>query len=384
MRRFLLTAATAFALLCNTAAQTGGPAPLPGKAPVTNINRNGYPRIMDDNSVMFRLRAPEARSVQVDIGGKRYEMKDDGDGWLTAVTEPQVPGFHYYSLIVDGVSVADPASESFYGVSRMSSAIDIPEDGCELFETCDVPHGMLRSMRYRSAYANEWRPVIVYTPAGYREDGARYPVVYIHHGGGEDHRGWAEQGRLANIMDNLTAQGKATPMVVVCVNSNVPSRGGRGGYSWEGMQSYKTELTENIMPFIEKTFNVSDKPEGRAICGLSMGGGQSFYIGLRMPELFANVALFSTGIFGGISGASSFDAEREIPGIYSNTAGFNKNLSTFFISCGEQDPRISHTRNIVQQMREKGVKVTFASYPGDHEWQVWRKSFAAYVAMLFK
>lgn len=385
MRNLLLTVAAAFALIVNTTAQNGGTVPMSGKSPVTNINRNGYPRIMDDNSVVFRLRAADAHNVQIDIGGKRYEMKDSGDGWLTATTDPQVPGFHYYSLIVDGVSIADPASESFYGVSRMSSAIEIPEDGCNLFETQDVPHGMLCTLRYWSEYSNEWRPVIVYTPADYRENGNKYPVVYIHHGGGEDHRGWAEQGRLANIMDNLIAQGKARPMVVVCVNSNVPSRNGsRGGYSWEGMQSYRTELTENIMPFIEKTFNVSNKPEGRAICGLSMGGGQSFYIGLRMPELFSNVGLFSTGIFGGISGASSFDAEKEIPGIYSNTEEFNKNRSTFFISCGEQDPRISHTQKTVQQMKEKGVNVTFASFPGDHEWQVWRKSFATYAEMLFK
>lgn len=376
-------------MACNAAFAQGqfGGQTLPNSvAPVTNINPNGYPRLLADNSVAFRLRAPEAKNVQIDLCGKKYDMNRSEDGWWSVTSQPQVPGFHYYSLVVDGVSTADPASESFYGCSRWSSAIEIPEKGCDVFETQQVAHGRVSELRYFSAYTESWRPVLVYTPASYDKDIDKvYPVVYIHHGGGEDHRGWVEQGRMANIMDNLIAQGKAKEMVVVCVNSNVPAKAGsRGGYSWEGMQSYKMELTENIMPFIEKNFRVGKDAKHRAICGLSMGGGQSFYIGLRMPELFANVALFSTGIFGGIAGSSNFDPEKEIPGMYSNTTGFNKNLDTFFISCGEQDPRINFTRTIVSQMQVKGVKVRFASYPGDHEWQVWRKSFNEYAQMLFK
>ena len=383
MKKALAAILTVFIGISTLTAQNA-PAQLPGVAPVTNINRNGYPRIMPDNSVSFRLRAPQAANVQIDLGGVKYSMTRDNDGWWNTTTRPQVPGFHYYNLIVDGVSTADPASESFFGCSRVSSAIEIPEDGCELFETQDVPHGQMREMRYYSNYARQWRPVIVYTPASYEKGKKKYPVVYIHHGGGEDYRGWAEQGRTANIMDNLIAQGKAREMIVVCVDSNVPSTGGRGGYSWEGMQSYKTELTENIIPFIENTFRVKKGASNRAMCGLSMGGGQSFYIGLRMPELFANVALFSAGIFGGISGASNFDPEKEVPGIFSDTQHFNGNLDTFFISCGEQDPRINFTKNMVRTMQDKGVKVTFASFPGDHEWQVWRKSFAEYATMLFQ
>lgn len=375
-------------LACTTSSAQGqfGGQSLPDSKPLsTNINQNGYPRLLPDNSVAFRLRAPEAQKVQIDLCGKKYDMKRSDDGWWSVTSQPQVPGFHYYNLIVDGVSTADPASESFYGCSRMSSAIEIPEEGCEVFEPQNVAHGQMRELTYFSKYTNSWRPVFVYTPASYEKGNKAYPVVYIHHGGGEDHRGWAEQGRTANIMDNLIAKGEAKEMIVVCVNSNVPQKAGsRGGYSWEGMQAYKTELTENIIPFIEKTFRTKTDAKNRAICGLSMGGGQSFYIGLRMPELFSNVALFSTGIFGGISGASNFNPEKEIPGIYTNTANFNKGLQTFFISCGEQDPRINYTRTIVQQMKDKGVKVEFDSYPGDHEWQVWRKSFAHYAKMLFK
>lgn len=384
MRRTFLAILVAALSFAEIMAQ-GAPAQLQGKPMVTNINKNGYPRLMPDKSVSFRLRAPQADKVQIDLGGKQYDMTRADDGSWTVTTQPQVPGFHYYNLIVDGVSTADPASMSYYGCSRMSSAIEIPEEGCELFETQDVAHGQMRELRYYSEYAGGWRPVIVYTPAGYDGGDKQYPVVYIHHGGGENYRGWAEQGRVADILDNLISQGMASEMIVVCVDSNVPAKGGsRGGYSWEGMQPYKTELVDNIIPFIEKTFRVRTDAAGRAICGLSMGGGQSFYIGLRMPGMFANVALFSTGIFGGISGASNFDPEKEIPGIYSDTKTFNKNLKTFFISCGEQDPRINYTRDIVKAMRDKGVEVSFSSYPGDHEWQVWRKSFAEYATMLFE
>ena len=168
-------------------------------------------------------------------------------------------------------------------------------------------------------------------------------------------------------MDNLIAAGKARPMVVVSSNSNVRSRNGGfgGGYSWEGMQTFRKELLENIIPFVEKNYKVRKDPKGRAMCGLSMGGGQSFYIGLRDPDVFANVGVFSTGMFGGIRGASNFDLEKEVPGILSDTHTFNKQFDVFFMTCGEQDPRIEYTRSIVKTMHDKSVEVRFKSYPGD-------------------
>ena len=356
-------------------------------SPVTNINRNSYPRVLKDNSVMFRVNAPQAQNVQIDLGGTKYDMqKGEGGAW-TVTTKPQVPGFHYYSLIVDGVSVADPASQTFYGCSRWSSAIEIPEQGMNDFEVQDVPRGEVRTVYYYSKVEEAWRPLMVYTPAGYNEGQQTYPVVYIQHGGGEDHRGWMEQGRTAQIMDNLIAAGKAVPMIVVSSNSNVNSRSGGfggGGYSWQGMQTFRSELIDNVIPFVEKNYRVKKDRKSRAMCGLSMGGGQSFYIGLRSPEVFANVGVFSTGMFGGIRGASNFDLEKEVPGILSDTKTFNSQLDVFFLSCGEQDPRIEYTRTIVKKMREGGVKVKFNSYPGDHEWQVWRKSLHEFAQYLFK
>ena len=356
-------------------------------SPVTNINAAGFPKILADNSVVFKVRAPQAERVQIDLGGRNDGVKDANGTW-TIVTKPLLPGYHYYSLIVDGVSVADPASESYFGTSRMASAIDIPEPGMDLFETQDVPHGQVREMTYWSKDAEAWRPVFVYTPADYEKGKKKYPVVYIHHGGGEDHRGWIQQGRTATILDNLIARGEAVPMIVVSVNSNIPRKPGapasQGGYSWEGMQPYRSELIGSIIPFIESNFRVKTDAKHRAMCGLSMGGGQSFFIGLRCPETFANVGIFSTGVFGGIQGSSDFDLEANIPGMLTAPDKFNSGLDCFFISCGEQDPRIEYTRAIVEKMRAAGVDVEFRSFPGDHEWQPWRKSLAAFASMLFK
>ena len=355
-------------------------------SPVTNINRTSYPRVLADNSVMFHVNAPQAQNVQIDLGGTKYDMKKSASGAWTLTTKPQVPGFHYYSLIIDGVSVSDPASQTFYGCSRWSSAIEVKETGMADFEIQQVPHGEVRTVHYYSKVEETWRPLLIYTPAGYDEGKQSYPVVYIQHGGGEDHRGWMEQGRTAQIMDNLIAAGKAVPMIVVSANSNVRSRNGGmgGGYSWQGMQTFRSELIDNVIPFVEKNFRVKKDRKNRAMCGLSMGGGQSFYIGLRDPDVFANVGVFSTGMFGGISGASNFDLEAEVPGMLTDTKTFNNLLDVFFISCGEQDPRIEYTRSIVKKMRDSGVNVRFSSYLGDHEWQVWRKSLHEFAQYLFK
>ena len=305
-------------IFCNQAAAQGFQResfPDGSYSPVTNINRTSYPRVLSDNSVLFRVNAPQAQGVQIDLGGTKYDMQKSESGAWTLTTKPQIPGFHYYSLIIDGVSVADPASQTFYGCSRWSSAIEIKETGMDDFEIQEVPHGDVRTVYYYSKVDESWRPLMVYTPAGYDESKQEYPVVYIQHGGGEDHRGWMEQGRTAQILDNLIAKGKAAPMIVVSANSNVRSRNGGmgGGYSWQGMQTFRSELLENVLPFVENTYRVKKDRKNRAMCGLSMGGGQSFYIGLLDPEVFANVGVFSTGMFGGISVASNFYLEKEVP-----------------------------------------------------------------------
>ncbi|MBO4244991.1 MAG: esterase, partial [Bacteroidales bacterium] len=203
MKRFLFPV---FALLlsANANAQFAPQAQIPeGAKPLaTNISQNSYPYILADKKVAFSLNAPSATTVQVDICGTKYDMtKNDKGVWYVEIP-PQVPGFHYYALVVDGVSVNDPSSETFYGCGKMMSGVDIPEDNTEDFEIQNVAHGQVSIVNYYSNVDNEWRPLWVYTPAGYNNDlKKRYPVVYIQHGGGEDHRGWVQQGRLANIMD---------------------------------------------------------------------------------------------------------------------------------------------------------------------------------------
>lgn len=377
LKRMIAAAVLSLAVICPAMAQKGMS---------SNVNRNSYPLLYPDNSVAFRVTAPEAKTVQVDICGNKYDLTKNDRGVWEGRTAPLVAGFHYYFLVIDGAKVSDPASATFYGCSQYSSAVDIPEPGCEYMEVQDVPHGEIRTVWYYSEVQKEWRPLMVYTPAGYNESKDSYPVVYIQHGGGEDHTGWMNQGRTAIIMDNLIAAGKAVPMIVVSANSNVSIPGARptGGYSYEGMQPFRQELLENVIPFVEKNYRVKADRKYRAMCGLSMGGGQSFYVGLRAPEVFANIGIFSAGIFGGIQSTKAFDMEAECPGIYSNTKNFNKNLDHFFISCGQQDPRITYTEAAVKDMKAHGVDVVFKSFPGDHEWQPWRKSVAEFTQMLFK
>jgi len=355
----------------------------------TNIREDQCPCILPDLRVVFTVNAPKADNVQIDLG-KMYEMKKDEKGIWTVTTDPLDPGFHYYSLVINGVRVSDPASESFYGTGRMSSAIDIPEPGVDFYTIRDVPHGDIRHKHYFSNITGTWRSINIYTPPGYDNSGnEQYPVLYIQHGGGEDERGWAIQGKTAIILDNLIAEGKAKPMLVVIPNGNVSRPGmAAGGYNDEAMAVFREELFENVIPFIENNYRVKTGADNRAISGLSMGGGQAFYTGLRNTDMFAYVGLFSTGLFGGIGrpggGESSFDAEAVIPGLLTNPESFNKKLRVFYISVGEQDPRIEPTRKLVQTFRDNGLKVEFSSFPGGHEWQVWRKSLHDFAQKLFK
>ena len=353
---------------------------------VTNISKTSCPCILDNLSVVFKVKAPDAKKVQIDLG-KLYDMTKDDQGVWSVTTYPQVPGFHYYSLVIDGVKVADPASESFFGTSKMSSAIDIPEKGADFYQIKDVPQGALSSKYYFSKVTNSWRRLFVYTPPGYDVNSKeKYPVMYIQHGGGEDERGWAEQGKTDIILNNLIAEGKAKPMIVVIPNGNVSTGRGSGGYSAEGMAAFKEEMTKNIVPFIDKNYRTLTDVKNRALCGLSMGGGQAFYVGLASLDYFGSVGVFSSGIFGGINNPAGkeFDADKEIPGLLSKSQSFNEKLKLFYVSVGQQDPRVEFTKKAVKKFQDSGLKVQFNSFPGDHEWQVWRKSVHDFAQRLFK
>ena len=367
--------------------KVGAQIPEGAKPAITNIRLNDCPCILSDLRVVFKVNAPQSGKIQIDLG-KMYDLQMDEKGIWTVTTDPQVPGFHYYSLVIDGVKVSDPASETFYGTGRMSSAIDIPEAGADFYSIKDVSHGDVRSKSYFSKTTGTWRNFNIYTPPGYDKDSKKsYPVLYIQHGCGEDERGWAVQGKTNIILDNLIAEGKAVPMLVVIPNGNVTKPGmAAGGYNDEAMAAFKEEIFENVIPFIEKNYRTKQGAANRAIAGLSMGGGQAFYTGLRNTNMFANVGVFSSGLFGGIGRQSTtpFNPESIIPGILTSPESFNKKLKLFYISVGQQDPRIEPTKKLIDTLRSKGLKVEFSSFPGGHEWQVWRKSLHDFAQKLFK
>ena len=181
----------------------------------SNIRGAEYPRIHADLRVTFRVKAPDAQKIEFQLG-KRYPARKGEDGFWTATTEPQVPGFHYYWLVIDGVQVNDPASEVFYGTGKQTSGIEIPEKGVDFYLPRDVPHGEIRERWYFSKTTQQWRRIFVYAPPGYDTNrDTRYPVLYLQHGGGEDERAWPNQGRVGFILDNLIAERKARPMLIV-------------------------------------------------------------------------------------------------------------------------------------------------------------------------
>ena len=197
-----------------------------GKPATSNVPRAQYPRVHADCRVTFRLKAVDAKQIQVQPGGADnglgkgpFNMERDGDGNWTFTTPPVVPGFHYYWLHVDGVAVNDPGSETYFGYGKPTSAVEVPEAGVEFFEAKDVPHGEVRTLWYHSRITGALRRAFVYTPPGYDADPRRrYPVLYLQHGAGEDERGWTTQGRANFILDNLIAAETATPMIVVMDN----------------------------------------------------------------------------------------------------------------------------------------------------------------------
>ena len=357
-----------------------------GVPATTNVGNSGYPRVLPDNRVAFRVAAPNAKSVQINLG-RNYDLTKDEQGVWTGTIDSQDPGFHYYSLVVDGVSVIDPASDVFYGTGRMCSGIEIPEAGADFMVVKDVPHGEIRRVRYYSKRLEAWRPVYVYTPPGYDADqNKKYPVLYIQHGAGEDETGWGKQGKLDIILDNAIAGGKTTPMLVVMSNEYIKSDIGAGYNSDSSnafMDLFKEELLDTIVPFVEKNFRARTDREGRGIAGLSMGGGIAFRIGMLNLDKFAYVGVFSSSAFRG-EGNEIYDQEKQVPGIFKEPEKYNKALKVLYISTGDKDRSVDFTKKTVSTFKEKGLKVESNVFPGSHEWHVWRKALNDFVPKIFK
>src|SRR5690606_33546034 len=267
-----------------------------GFAPETNMRRAKYPQVFPNSKVHFQIHAPEVNKLQVDLG-RKYDMTKDANGTWNVVTDSIGEGIHYYSLIVDGMAIADAASKTYYGMGRMGSGIEIPFAGGDYYALKAVPHGEVRIKRYFSPVLRHWRQCYIYAPAGYDQSNEEYPVLYLLHGGGEDETGWVNQGKTDLIMDNLIAEKKAKPMVIVMMDGNVGVAGPGGAFSEEPLKIFDRELKEVVMPFISSNYKIKKGAENTALAGLSIGGIQTLYGGVEVSHVFSAICVVSSGWF---------------------------------------------------------------------------------------
>lgn len=350
----------------------------------TNMHGCDFPRLDKDNRAYFRIYAPEVKRLQADVCGIKYDMNKDENGWWTCRTNPLVPGFHYYFLLVDGLSVIDPMSCTFFGCSRMASGIEVPEGSeGDYYRVKDVPHGQVRICTYYSESQQRFRRCVVYTPAEYEtKKKKRFPVLYLQHGMGEDETGWTTQGYMYNILDNQIAEGKCKPMIVVMESGDIevgfrPRPGKdvnkeRNAYG----SSFATLMVEDLIPYIDKTFRTYTDREHRAMAGLSWGGKQTFDITLCNLDKFSYIGGFSAAIFG-------LDVKTAFNGVFTDAEAFNKKVNYLFLGCGTDENM--GTEYLVKSLRESGIKVEYYVSEGTaHEWLTWRRCLNEFIPNLFR
>jgi enterochelin esterase-like enzyme len=356
-----------------------------GQAGLPGMPGRTSPIVHSDLKVTFNLYAPTVSEVLLMFEGDtvHYPMTKDERGRWTVTVGPLKPKIYTYALIVDGLRILDPLNpELQLGTAPGFNLLNVPGNPPRFDELQDVPHGAVHIRTYYSTVQNRFRKVYVYVPPSYEHDGTKkYPVLYLRHGGGGNETSWYNEGAAGIIMDNLLAGEKVNPMIIVMTNGNVET-GMSGGYNNAALQVGADELFTDVLPVIENNYRVYTDQQHRAIAGLSMGGGQSFYIGLRYVDKFDWVGVFSTGLFGGIAEAN-FDAESTIPGILTNTTSFSNDLKLFYISVGEEDPRLNATSKFVNTLKQHKMDVEFQTFPGIHEWQVWRMSLQDFLPRLF-
>ncbi len=370
----------------------------------TNVGGAAYPRIHADLRVTFRIKAPDAKKVEFGFFiPKRYPAQKDKDGFWTATTEPVVPGFHYYRLFIDDVQVNDPASETFYGTGRDTSGIEVPEKGVDYYFPRDVPHGDVREHWYHSKTTEQWRHIFVYTPPGYdTHPSMRYPVLYLQHGAGENERGWSKQGRVAFIMDNLIAERKAKPMIVVMERGYArrpgeataspfprrrptaagPNRRPRFDFS-QFFRAFEDVVVKDLIPMIDATYRTIPDRDHRAMAGLSMGGAQTFQITLDHLDLFSYIGGFSGA--GGGFGGGPIDLKTAHHGVMADANEFNKKVHLVWLGVGTAEGRMYEgIRNYHEALDRGGIKNVYYESPGTaHEWLTWRRCLHEFAPLLF-
>jgi len=404
MKRILALAATCWGLsFGQTVAQ-----PADVCAPsALNVPDAKYPCVYPDHRAMFRVNGPNAQKISVRIG-QGFDMAKGPDGVWTVTTTPLVVGFHYYSLQIDGATVADPSTMTFFGSGWQNSEIEIPEPGGDFYQAKDVPHGHVSQQSYYSKVTAKWRRAFVYTPPDYATNSkGRYPVLYLLHGWGEDETGWYAQGHVDFILDNLIAAGKAKPMIIVMDNLNAVKPGedgtifagrglvqppatsatgrgapaGRGGGLADFTGATFTEMMiTDLIPMVEKTYRVLPGRENRAMAGLSMGGMQTFLTTLANLDKFAYIGGFS-GSCGGRGAA--FDPKTACSGAFADPSAFNKKTKLLFLGIGSVEG--PGTKNFSDELTKAGVHNVYYESPGTaHEWLTWRRSLNDFVPRLFR
>jgi enterochelin esterase-like enzyme len=367
-----------------------------------NIPGAPYPCVHADRSVTFRVAAPDAQKVQVRLGGA-HDMKRGADGLWMVTIPPQVAGFHYYSLVVDGAVVADPATRTFFGSGWDNSGIEIPAPDEDFYAAKDVPHGDVRQHWYYSKVTGQWRRSYVYTPPEYDSNPrSRYPVLYLLHGWGENEQGWHTQGHVDFIMDNLIAEKKAKPMIVVMDNLNAVKPGedaslyfgrgiisrrspadveaaGRGGFPQRFDAVFSEMMLTDLIPAVERSYRVAPGRENRAMAGLSMGGMQSFMTVLSNMDKFAYLGGFS----GSSGGRGGFDPKTSNNGVFADADAFNKKMKLLFLGIGSVEG--PGTKNFSEQLTKAGIRNVYFESPGTaHEWLTWRRCLNDFAPRLFK
>lgn len=379
-RTILITAAILFACIASAQFRPEPVEPLPEgfKPASTNTFISEYPGVnAETREAIFRVKAPTAQNVQVDIGGKKYDMTKDENGVWKGICAPQVVGFHYYSVVIDGVNVMDRNTESFFGSNWENSGIEIPEgpEGDYYRFNKDVSHGQIRSIDYWSEINGKERHINVYVPAEYEKNPKKkYPVLYLVHGWGEDENGWSVQGHMANIMDGLIASGKAVPMIVVMPSGDIKTNSEVREASGDITEIY----VQDLIPYIDKTFRTLTDKENRAMAGLSRGGFQTCL------TVSANMDKFGwMGTFSGLFVRPGTEIDEAFNGMFKDTEAFNKQLKLFFVSTGSEE---RNPKELVQQLKESGINnIVFHESQGTaHEWLTWRRALNEFAPSLFK
>ncbi|NMB52231.1 MAG: esterase [Bacteroidales bacterium] len=358
--------------------------PLPAgfKPSSTNTFLSLYPSVnQQTRQAIFRVVAPNATSVQLQLGGNK-DMKKDENGvwWIT--TDPLVVGFHYYAILINGVAVTDRGTKTFFGSNWESSGIEIPEgpEGDYYRFNKNIAHGQIRSIMYWSDVNGLERHVNVYVPAEYESNpNKRYPVLYLVHGWGEDENGWSIQGHMGNIMDGLIAAGKAVPMIVVMPSGDIQTN--------PDVRTASGNITDifvkDLIPFIDKTFRTLTDRQNRAMAGLSRGGGQTLSTVFNNMDKFAWMGTFSGFSMGGSGGGAASSIETAHNGVFKNPASFDKQMNLLFVSTGTEE---RSPKEQVDALKAHGIKnIVFHESQGTaHEWLTWRRALNDFVPRIFK